>query len=149
MIAITAEVKGLDELTRRIRSLGKELAQMVEEDALKRVARPIANDLAVRVDLEHRDTGLTADDITMAASREAKKSGEAAVLIGATGRRGAGRGRGFILGFLEFGTFRTPGYHLVARTFGSHKDRILKDTTRELRGSFKRIVARFARQARA
>ena len=144
---ITFTTHGVPEMLAHVRRLGDAFSQDVEAAALKKAAKPIAQDIANRVDADHHQTGLTGADIRAVASREAREEGAAAVLIGATGRRGAGRGRAFILSFLEFGTFRTPGFHIVATAFRQNSADLTKTVAKELAGAFKRSRAKFLRSA--
>jgi HK97 gp10 family phage protein len=146
-VRITTEIRGVDEILRNVRALGTVFSTDVEEGALKKMAQPYAEDIANVVDAEHHDTGLTGADITFAVSREAKAEGSAAVLIGATGRKGRGHGRAFILSFLEFGTFRQPGHHIVAGVFRSRAPTFTADMAKQLEASFKRARAKFLRRA--
>jgi HK97 gp10 family phage protein len=146
-VKITTEIRGLEETLANVRALGTAFSTEVESAALRKVAKPMAEDIANRVDADHHESGLTGADIRYAVSREAKAEGSVAVLVGATGRKGAGKGRAFILSFLEFGTFRTPGYHIVAGVFRSHAARINAEVAKELAAAFKRTRAKFLRSA--
>ena len=141
---ITTEIRGVDEILRNVRALGSVFSTEVEEGALRKVAKPIAEGIAARVDADHHETGLTGADIGFAVSREAKAEGSAAVLVGA---RGGKRGRAFILSWLEFGTFRTPGFHIVAGEFRQHAPDFLPNMAKALAASFKRARSKFLRRA--
>lgn len=140
---ITAEVRGLPELLQNIRSLGQAFSNEVEEKALKEAAKPFAEDVRVRIEADHRDTGLTGKDITVAASREARSEGSAAVLVGAS------EDRAFILSWLEFGTFRTPGYHIVAGSFRQNVGGYMSALQKHMATAFERGVRKHLRRSAA
>jgi HK97 gp10 family phage protein len=141
-VKITTEVRGVDEILRNVRALGTAFSTEVEEAALRKVGKPIADGIAARVDADHHDTGLTGADIGIATSREARSAGTAAVLVGA-------HERGFILSFLEFGTYGRPGFHIVASEFRQHAPQIVQKTAVELAAAFKRVRSKFLRRSAA
>lgn len=137
---ITTEIRGVDEILRNVRALGAAFSTDVEVGALKNVAKPIAEGIAARVDADHHESGLTGADIGFAVSREAKAEGSAAVLVGA-------HERAFILSWLEFGTFRTPGFHVVAQEFRQRAPEFMPEMAKALAASFKRARSKFLRRA--
>lgn len=140
---ITAKVTGVDEILRNVRALGNAFSSEVEEKALREAAKPFAEDIRVRIEADHYDTGLTAKDIRIAPSREAREERNAAVLIG------AGRRRSFILSFIEFGTFRKPGAHIVAQSFRQNVGGFVEGMAGVLRKTFSKVRAKHLRRAAA
>lgn len=137
MISLTTklELEGL-------RRLGQAFSREVEEKALKEVAKPVAAGIAARIDAEHHETGLTAEDIKVAVSKEGRENREAVVLIGAGGGK---RGRAFILSFLEFGTFKSPATPVIGPEFHSRKDYFLPAVTAQLAKHWETVKRRLLR----
>lgn len=127
-----------------LRALGEAFSSEVEEKALLEVARPVVASLAARIDADHHATGLTAEDIEAAVSKEGRAEGEAVVLIGAGGGK---RGRAYILSFLEFGTYGRPGTPVVRPTFDQFKDYFLPAVTEQLSKHWDAVKRRLLRAA--
>lgn len=138
---MTGHWTGVREAMDAIRALGDAFSELVLEDALKKVAKPIVDDIAAHVP---RDSGLTADDIGLAVSKEGRESGVAQVLVGAHGRK---RGRAYILRFLEFGTFRQPAQPVMRPAWDSAEGAYVQNMMHELRAAYTRGVKRFAKRA--
>ncbi len=140
---ISGEWKGVREAEQAIKALGDVFSQPVLEDALKKLAAPIAEDIRHNL-APHRRSGFTEEDIGVSVSKERREAGEAVVVVGAHGRKG---GRAYILGFLEFGTFRQPARPVIRPAWdaaeGSYPERALQ----ELRKAYERGIKRFSRRA--
>ena len=142
---ITVEIVGLEDAQRAIRALGELGGREVTEPALVRAAQPIVAELRGRLE-GHAVTGLTAEDITVSPSREARGRDDAAVLIGATTGKA---GRAYILRFLEFGTSRMAARPVVRPTWDRWRDKVNGLIAQELGPSYDRAIRRLASLARS
>lgn len=140
---MTGHWTGIAEAMAAIRGLGDAFSEPVLEDALKKVAKPIVEQIQQNL-ASHRQTGLTAEDIGMTVSKEGREAGVAQVLIGAHGRKG---GRAYILRFLERGTFRQPAMPVMRPAWDASEASYASNMLAELRKAYERGVRRFATRA--
>jgi HK97 gp10 family phage protein len=130
---------GLDDTLKAIDGLGALASHEVSVKALKAVAGPIAADMRASI---ARDSGLTAEDITVA---ESKESGdEAVVLIGGTTGK---RGRAYIMRFLEFGTVKTRAQPFMRPAWDRARGSYFSRLTDEYRKAFRSVVRRYSKAA--
>lgn len=130
---------GLDEAFRAIDGLGELASREVSVRALKAAAKPLAADMRQGI---ARRTGLTAEDITVAESKES--TDEVVVLVGGT--RGK-RGRSYIMRFLEWGTARMRAQPFMRPAWDRGRTRFFSDMLEHYRAAYKGIVAKYARTA--
>lgn len=138
---IAAKVVGLEETKRAIEALGELGEAAVLADALKRVGKPMAEEMSA---LCPRDTGLTAADFRVGVSKELREEGHVRVLVGARSGR---TGRAWIAKFIEYGTSKMPARPFIRPTWDRHRREFVPAVTRELRTSYERITKRLVRFA--
>lgn len=140
---ITGHWSGIREAQAAIMALGEPFSTPVLEEALKKAGKPIAEDTARRI---HKLSGLTAEDIGVAVSKEGREEGVATVLVGAHGGRG---GRAFILRFLEFGTAFMAARPALRPAWDAARGSYPETVLRELRAAYERGIKRFSAKAAA
>jgi HK97 gp10 family phage protein len=92
------EIKGLDELRRKLKDMGQALAGQVMTDILKAAADPVLNDAIAKCPT---DTGTLRSSIKLNISPPAKTGAKVAVVAG----EGFFLGETFYGGFVEYGHF--------------------------------------------
>jgi HK97 gp10 family phage protein len=132
---------GIDEALEAIDGLGELASHEVQVAALTAVGKPIAEDIQQRLS-EHRLSGDTQGDIAVAESKEAQAAGDVVVLVGA-------RDRGWILRWLEFGTFRQRATPVIRPAWDAARGGYAQKLLGEYRKKYKSIIAKYSRRKAA